>query len=61
MKLRIALTFLLISLNLILAQELAFEFSDEGLSVDESKSNKGFANLLEVYFTSETLANQTAD
>lgn len=61
MKHRIALTFLLISLNLILAQELAFEFSDEGLSVDESKSNKGFANLLEVYFTSETLANQTAD
>ena len=61
MKLRIALTFLLVSLNLILAQELAFEFSDEGLSVDESKSNKGFANLLEVYFTSETLANQTAD
>ncbi len=45
----------------ILAQELAFEFSDGNLAVDESKSNKGFANLIEVYFTSDTLANKTAD
>ena len=29
--------------------------------MDESKSNKGFANLIEVYFSSDFLANKTAD
>ena len=61
MKLGIALTFLLISVRMIFAQEQAFEFSDGSLAVDDSKSNKGFANLIEVYFSSDFLANKTAD
>ena len=61
MKLGIALAFLLISVRMIFAQEQAFEFSDGSLEVDDSKSNKGFANLIEVYFSSDFLANKTAD
>ena len=61
MKLGIALAFLLISVGMVFAQEQAFEFSDGSLEVDDSKSNKGFANLIEVYFSSDFLANKTAD
>ena len=61
MSVKIALTLLLISLSQILAQEWDYEFSDEEIAVDASKFDKGLANLLEVYFTTEYMANKTAN